>query len=219
MPQALVNPLLANIDAAIAQFRELRCLAAPLGRAAELVVNCLSRGHKVLTCGNGGSAAEAAHLATEFVCRYCDNRPPFPAICLSDAGSTLTAICNDYDAREMFARQISAFARSGDVLVAFSTSGRSPNVTHALQRARELKLASVAFLGRDGGECRSLATVELLVPGSATVRIQEAHLLLLHSLCEMVEPALKDPARVAAGFPPIAQTASPSEKEKGVRNA
>ena len=191
MPQVLVNPLLANIDAAVAQFQALQPLAAPLTQAAELVVKCLTGGHKLLICGNGGSAAEAAHLATEFVCRYCDDRPPYPAICLSDSGSTLTAVCNDYGAVHVFARQVSAFASPGDLLIAFSTSGKSPNVTAALERARDTGIDSIIFLGRDGGQCRGVATVQLIVPGSVTVRIQEAHLILLHTLCEMIEPALK----------------------------
>lgn len=201
MPAPPANPLLANIDAAIEQLQALRPLAQPLAHAAELVSHCLITGRKVLTCGNGGSAAEAAHLATELVCRYCQDRPPYPAICLNDAGSTLTAIANDYGPTDVFARQVSAFARPGDVLVVFSTSGKSANITAALHRARELKLPSIAFLGRDGGECRSLATVELRVAGSSTGRIQEAHLVLLHSLCEMIEPGLQNPSRHPSPVP------------------
>jgi D-sedoheptulose 7-phosphate isomerase len=184
-------PLLhANIDAAIAQFQLLRSLAAPLQQAAQLLADCLTTGHKLLTCGNGGSAADASHIATEFLCRFQNDRRGYPAISLVDFGSTLTAIGNDYRFDDIFARQIQALGQHGDVLLALSTSGRSPNIVRALQTAREMNLTSIAFLGRDGGQAAGLATVDLIVPGDRTVRIQEAHLLLYHTLCELVEQQL-----------------------------
>ncbi len=170
--------------------QSLVSLKAPLEKAFNLVSECLLTGHKLLVCGNGGSAAEAAHFATEFVCRFMEDRRPLPALALTDSGSTLTAIANDYDFKEVFARQVRAFGQAGDVLIAFTTSGQSRNVIRALEEAKCLDLASIAFLGKDGGPCKTLASVNLLIPGDNTARIQEAHGFLLHTLCEMVEEAL-----------------------------
>ena len=186
------NLLQTNIEASIAQLRALKALEAPLLEAAQMVERCLRDGHKLLLCGNGGSAADAAHIATEFVCRYQRDRRAYPAICLSDSGSTLTATGNDYDFKTIFARQVEAFGRDGDVLIALSTSGRSPNVVAALEQARRQQLASIALLGHDGGAARGLASLDLVVPGCVTARIQEAHKLLLHTLCEMVEQTLAE---------------------------
>jgi D-sedoheptulose 7-phosphate isomerase len=179
-----------NIEASILTLRSLESLADPLRRAAEMAGKCLTSGHKLLTCGNGGSASDASHLATEFVCRFHSDRRPFPAVALTDSGGTLTAIGNDYGFDEVFARQVRAFAQQGDVLIAISTSGNSMNVVKALQAARELNIDSISFLGKGGGACKGLATVELLVPSQVTARVQEAQLLLYHTLCEMVEPLL-----------------------------
>jgi D-sedoheptulose 7-phosphate isomerase len=141
-------------------------------------------------CGNGGSASDATHLATEFLCRYLDDRRPYPAISLTANGEFMTAVCNDYHADEIFARQVWGFGAAGDVLIAFTTSGKSRNVQRALEEAKKKKLNSVCFLGRDGGFTKGIATVDLLVPGNSTARIQEAHKLLFHVLCEMVEKDL-----------------------------
>lgn len=187
-PMACLNH---NIDSAIEAFSCLRQLAGPLEHAAELVRTCLAGGHKLLTAGNGGSFADAAHLATEFVCRFQDDRDPFPALLLGEAG-TLTAVGNDYEFQDVFARQVKAFGRQGDVLVVISSSGRSENIRRALQVAKDCDLESIALLGGDGGFCAGLATVELIVPGQVTARIQEAQKLLYHTLCELVEPALTD---------------------------
>jgi D-sedoheptulose 7-phosphate isomerase len=171
---------------------ELSALEKPLESAARLVARCLLSGGKLLCCGNGGSAADSAHLATEFVCRYSDDRKPFPAIAFPDTGSTMTAIVNDYHFDQVFARQIHAFARPGDVLVVFTTSGKSPNIVQALKAAAETKIDSIAFLGKTGGACKGKATVELHVTGTdVTARIQEVHKLLLHTLCESVDVELK----------------------------
>lgn len=180
-----------TIRASVAAIESLRGLEAPLGRAAEMVSRCLTGGHKLLACGNGGSAADAAHFATEFVVRFDRDRRAFPAIALSDSSSTLTATGNDYSFEEVFSRQVGAFARRGDVLVAFTTSGNSKNILLALDAAKVAGIESIAFLGRDGGAARGKATVELIVPGGVTARIQEAHKVLLHALCEAVEPSLK----------------------------
>lgn len=179
-----------NIDAVVELLQSMRRLAEPLNRAADLVTDCLLSGCTLLTCGNGGSAADAAHITTELVCRLKNDRPPYPSVCLNDSGSTLTATANDYGYEEVFARQVRAFGQAGNVLLAISTSGNSENIVRALEAAREAKLASIALLGRDGGQSRGLATVELIVPSQNTARIQEAHTVLYHTLCEMIEPAL-----------------------------
>ena len=166
-------------------------LATPFGAATEAVQRCLAAEQKILVCGNGGSAADAAHFATEIVVRFAAERPAYPAICLSNDGGTLTAAGNDYGFDEIFARQVAAFGRTGDVLVCLTTSGNSRNVQRALEEGNARGLTTIALLGRDGGGCRGLAAIELLVASRSTARIQEAHMLLLHVLCEAVEERLR----------------------------
>ena len=185
-----MTPLEANIQQLESVARSLTQLECSLAKAVDVVRACLAGGHKLLVCGNGGSAADASHLATEFVSRFNNERRPYPAIALNDLGSTLTAIGNDYAFEEIFARQVWGFGQPGDVLIAFSTSGRSPNIVRALKEAASRDLTSIAFLGKDGGSAKGLATVELIVASESTARIQEAHQMLLHTLCEMVEVGL-----------------------------
>jgi phosphoheptose isomerase len=144
----------------------------------------------LLVCGNGGSAADASHFATEFVVRFLKDRPAYPAICLAGDGGLLTAVGNDYGFDEIFARQVAAFGLPGDLLICLTTSGKSRNVERALEEAKARKLKTIAFLGRDGGSTIGMADVDLLVRGDLTARIQEAHQLLLHVLCETVESRL-----------------------------
>ena len=183
--------LRAAIAAATETFQSLVDLESQLSRAAELTEQCLRAGQKLLVCGNGGSAADAAHFATEFVVRFIKDRPAYPAICLASDGGLLTAAGNDYGFDEIFARQVAALGRPGDLLVCLTTSGRSKNVIRALEEAKKRKLKIIALLGRDGGSTIGLADVDLLVGGTSTARIQEAHKLLLHVLCETVEASLK----------------------------
>ena len=178
------------IEYSIANLRGLAGLDEPVGRAVKMVLACLTSGHKLLICGNGGSASDATHLATEFLCRFCDDRRPYPALSLTANGEYLTAVCNDYGADEIFARQIWGLGQPGDLVIAFTTSGKSQNVRRALEEARRLGLESICFLGRDGGFTKGLATLDLLVAGDITARIQEGHKLLFHVLCEMVEEKL-----------------------------
>ncbi len=159
-------------------------------RVADALTECLASGHKLLICGNGGSAADAAHFATEFVVRFIKDRPAYPALCLNSDSGLLTAAGNDYGFAEIFARQVAAFGQSGDVLLCLTTSGNSPNIQRALEEAKKRGLRTVAFLGRDGGTSKGTAELELLVRGETTARIQEAHMLLLHVLCEAVEERL-----------------------------
>ena len=147
----------------------------------------LRGGGKVLFFGNGGSAADAQHLAAEFVNRFDRERPALAALALATDGSVLTSIANDAEFREVFARQIQALGRPGDVAIAITTSGASPNVLAALRVARAGGLRTAALLGRDGGPARSEADLALVVPGRETARIQEVHILAGHLLCRSVE--------------------------------
>ena len=165
-------------------------LELQIARGADLITDCLTSGKKVLACGNGGSAADAADFCTELACRFEEDRRPYPAMNLSQGGSLITATGNDYGFEEIFARQVRAFGNAGDVLIAISTSGKSKNIQRALEEARARKLKTIALLGRDGGASAKLADVDLIVKGNSTARIQEAHKFILHVICEMCEMRL-----------------------------
>lgn len=175
------------IAAGASTLQSLAALEPQVSRAGELVTQCLTNGNKILACGNGGSAADCADFCTELACRFVQDRQPYPALNLSQGGSLLTATGNDYGFDEIFARQVRAFGRPNDLLIAISTSGKSKNIRRALEQAREQKLKTIALLGRDGGECAGIADVDLVVRGNATARIQEAHKFLLHVVCEICE--------------------------------
>src|SRR5450755_790102 len=179
-----------TIEDSVTTLRGLAELEAPLNRAAKLVLHCLTSGHKLLVCGNGGSASDATHLATEFLCRFMGDRRPYPAISLTANGEYMTAVSNDYSADEIFARQVWGLGEKGDVLIAFTTSGKSINVLRALEEAKRKGIKSICFLGRDGGYTKGVATLDLIVQGHNTARIQEAQKLLFHVLCEIVEEKL-----------------------------
>ena len=180
------------IVAANQTLQSLLDLDAQVAKAADLIEESLRAGNKLLVCGNGGSAADASHFATEFVVRFTKDRPAYPAICLSGDGGLLTAAGNDYGFDEVFARQVAAFGLQGDVLICLTTSGKSRNVERALEEAKAQKLKTIAFLGRDGGSTIGMADVDLLVRSESTARIQEAHQLLLHVLCETIESRLAE---------------------------
>jgi len=185
------SDILKNAVAATTKtLQSLLDLDAQVAKAADLVEQCLRAGNKLLVCGNGGSACDAAHFATELVVRFARERRAYPAICLASNGGLLTAAGNDYGFDEIFARQVAAFGLEGDVLMVLTTSGKSKNVQRALEEAKSLKLQTIAFLGRDGGSTIGLADVDLLVATDSTARIQEAHQLLLHVLCETIESRL-----------------------------
>jgi D-sedoheptulose 7-phosphate isomerase len=185
-----MTQLLRAIEDCIATLRPLAGLDEPLNRAAKMVLACLTSGHKLLVCGNGGSASDATHLATEFLCRFREDRRPYPAISLTANGELMTAVCNDYGADEIFARQVWGLGEKGDLLIAFTTSGKSKNVLRALEEAGRKEVESICFLGRDGGFTKGVATLDLIVSGNNTARIQEGHQILFHALCEMVEEKL-----------------------------
>jgi len=178
------------IYGSIETLQSLKKIESEIARAAEMIEQCLRAGNKLLICGNGGSASDAAHFATELVVRFAKDRRAYPAICLTGDGGLLTAAANDYGFDEIFARQVAAFGVEGDVLVVLTTSGKSKNVQRALEEAKSRKLKTIAFLGRDGGLTIDIADVDLLVASDSTARIQEAHKLLLHVLCETVESRL-----------------------------
>jgi D-sedoheptulose 7-phosphate isomerase len=178
------------IEESVTTLRSLSTLEEPLQRAAQLVLRSFTGGHKLLVCGNGGSASDATHIATEFLCRFREDRRPYPALTLTANGEYLTAICNDYHADEIFARQVWGLAEKGDVLIALSTSGKSKNILRALEEAKRKGVESIAILGRDGGFTTGVATIDLIVPGGVTARIQEGQKVLFHVLCEMVDEKL-----------------------------
>ena len=178
------------IAAATKTLQSLVDLDAQVRKAADLIEQCLRAGNKLLACGNGGSATDAAHFATELVVRFGKDRRAYPAICLANDGGLLTAAGNDYGFDEIFARQVAAFGLPGDLLICLTTSGKSTNVRRALEEAKTRQLKTIAFLGRDGGSTVGVADVDILVPSDSIARIQEAHQLLLHVLCEIAEERL-----------------------------
>lgn len=159
----------------------------------QAMVKCLLEGGKILTCGNGGSAGDAQHFSSELLNRFERERPALPAIALTTDSSTLTSIANDYHYNEIFSKQVRALGRPGDVLLAISTSGNSANVIEAMHAAHERGLVIVSMTGRDGGRMASImqdADVEIRVPSPVTARIQEVHLLVIHSLCDHIDTQL-----------------------------
>jgi phosphoheptose isomerase len=178
------------IKAATESLQSIASLEDEVAHTADMIEQCLCAGNKLLVCGNGGSAADAAHFATEFVVRFAKDRRAYPVIALAGDAGLLTAAGNDYGFDEIFARQVAAFGIENDLLICLTTSGKSKNVKRALEEAKARKLKTIAFLGRDGGSTAGMADVDLVVPGESTARIQEAHKFLLHVLCEIVEERL-----------------------------
>ncbi|HEX3744901.1 MAG TPA: D-sedoheptulose 7-phosphate isomerase [Bryobacteraceae bacterium] len=173
------------------------CLPA-LETAAVALVKAYRTGHKALFFGNGGSAADAQHMAAEFVGRYLSERRSLPALALSANCSALTAIANDYGYEEVFARQLEGFAIAGDVAIGISTSGNSPSVIRAVLRAQRLKVFTIGLSGASGGQLRDIVDVLLAVPSEDTPRIQECHILLGHALCDAVDQAMANEGETSA---------------------
>jgi D-sedoheptulose 7-phosphate isomerase len=159
---------------------------------AEVIAAAIKRGNKILLMGNGGSAADAQHVAAELVGRFTRERAAWPAVALTTDSSILTAVGNDYGFEAIFARQVEALARPGDVVVGISTSGRSPNILAALQRANELKAVTVGFTGGTGGNLVKLCELCFVAPASKTARIQELHICAWHAICDLVEADLTE---------------------------
>ena len=174
----------------IATFERLDQLQQPIQQAGELIITALQQGNKIILCGNGGSAADAQHIAAELMGRYLIERRPLPALALTTDTSALSAIGNDYGYDEVFSRQFSGIAQQGDVLIGISTSGHSPNVIKALQQAMHLQCHTIGLIGKDGGGMKAYCHIPLIVPSAITPRIQEAHIFIGHTLCELVDEAI-----------------------------
>jgi len=189
----MIQTILQRFDESLRVLSASReALAAPLAEAAEIVIGAVRSGKAVFVFGNGGSAADAQHIAAELVGRYLAERRAIRAVALSTDTSILTAVANDYGFDRVFVRQLEALGAAGDVAVAISTSGNSANVVAALEEARRVGMKTIAFTGPDGGKCAELSDVLLAVPAGdqPTPRIQEVHQVLYHTLCELVEAAV-----------------------------
>jgi len=170
----------------------LEYIAGPLEIAANLCIDCLQNGGKILIFGNGGSAADAQHIAAEMVGRYKVERKGLPAIALTTDTSALTSIGNDYGYNHVFDRQVEALANKGDVVIGISTGGSSSNVISALKLAKDIGCKTIGFSGRDGGEMNALCDVNLVIPAEDTPRIQEMHIVIGHTICHLIDQAFKD---------------------------
>jgi len=170
--------------------KALHGLAGDVDHVVRLIADSMAHGGVLLVCGNGGSAADAQHIAAELTGRFFRDRKPLPALALHGNTSSLTAIGNDYGYDEVFAREVAAHGRAGDVLLAISTSGNSRNVVRAIESAREKRMTVVGLTGADGGTMRDLCDVCLRIPSTSTPRIQECHILLGHTICELLEQIL-----------------------------
>jgi len=177
-------------DSAQVKLKAMEVLATPLSEAAELMAACLKKDGKILACGNGGSAGDAQHFSAELLNRFEMERPPLAAVALTTDSSTLTSIANDYSYEEVFSKQVVGLGRPGDVLLAISTSGNSPNVLKAMQAAHERSMTVVALTGKSGGKMSGMLRdedINLCVPSDSTARIQEVHLVCLHCICDAID--------------------------------
>ncbi len=180
-------------DSADAKYAAAEVLARPVGDAAQILLNCITSGGKVLACGNGGSAGDAQHFAAELVGRFERERPGLPAISLATDTSILTAVGNDYGYEHVFSKQVQALGQPGDVLLAISTSGNSGNVIAAIEAAHEKDMTVIALTGKGGGRIDTLLAgedIHICVPHDRTARIQEIHLLVIHCLCDAIDVSL-----------------------------
>ena len=177
----------SELKKALAELESDGALQASIRDALNILSNALKNGNKILIAGNGGSAAEADHFAAEIVGRYTRERKGYPALSLSASAASVTAIANDYGYKEVFARQVEALGVSGDVFFGLSTSGNSDNLVRAVEVGKSKGLHTVCLLGKGGGKLAALADTALVVPGQTTARIQELHLLIIHTLCDELE--------------------------------
>ena len=180
-------------ESAELKIKAAEILAAPITEAVELMFLALSNGNKILACGNGGSAADCQHFAAELIGRFERERLPLPAIALTTDTSIMTAIANDYQFNDVYAKQVQALGQAGDILLAISTSGNSANVINAIEAALERDMRVIALTGKTGGKIGELLTeadVHICVPHDRTARIQEVHLLTIHCLCDGIDTAL-----------------------------
>jgi len=159
--------------------------------ASDLICRALTKKNLILWCGNGGSASDSMHLSAEFIGRFNKKRKSLNSISLASDSPALTCISNDFGYENVFSRQIEGLGKKNDVLIVFSTSGNSENILMALKKAKKQKMKTIAFLGKEGGRCKGLSDIDLIVPSQSTARIQEMHILIGHTLCDLVEKKLK----------------------------
>ena len=192
------NYILGAFQASIETKQDsLKLLTESIELASSMLNQALLGGYKILVCGNGGSASDAQHFSSELLNRYDRDRPGLPAIALTTDSSTLTSIANDYDYRQIFSKQVAALGQPGDLLLAISTSGQSPNIVEAIQAAIEKEMQIIALTGKDGGAMSQVLyenSIEIRVPSNVTARIQEVHILVIHILCELLDLQLLGPA-------------------------
>ena len=187
-PQTRIEELF-NASIAVKQVSTKK-LAAPIAKASALIIRSLQNNGKILTCGNGGSAADAQHFSSELLNRFDRDREGLAAVALTTDSSTLTSIANDYDFKQIFSKQVLALGNRGDVLIAITTSGKSENVLLAISAAHQKNMSVIALTGRNGGgipDALQGEDIEIRVPSQLTARIQEVHLLVLHCLCELID--------------------------------
>lgn len=187
MIDAISRHFKAHIDTVIITGEQL---VGPIADCAQVLIDALKGGHKIMTMGNGGSAADAQHFAAEMVGRFLLERKALPAIALTTDTSILTAVGNDYGFDDVFNRQVEALANPGDVLIGISTSGNSLNIKRALETGKNIGVRTVGLLGLGGGEIGPMVDLNLTIPSSETPRIQEAHLVIIHILCDLIEKGL-----------------------------
>lgn len=178
---------LDNLTEHLKVFATLHHLESDVEAAAVLATETLRSGHKIMFCGNGGSAADSQHLAAELTGRFIEDRRPLAAMALSTDSSALTCIANDYSFADVFERQVRGLGQAGDCLVGISTSGNSENVIRAMKTAREIGVRTIGLLGRSGGKLKAMCDTAIIVPCDSTARIQEAHILIGHTLCGLIE--------------------------------
>jgi len=192
------NCILGAFQASIETKQDsVKLLTESIELASSMLNQVLLGGYKILVCGNGGSASDAQHFSSELLNRYDRERPGLPAIALTTDSSTLTSIANDYDYRQIFSKQVAALGQPGDLLLAISTSGQSPNIVEAIQAAKENEMQIIALTGKDGGAMSQVLdenSIEIRVPSNVTARIQEVHILVIHILCELLDLQLLGPA-------------------------
>jgi len=175
------------------KMQAMEALTPFITAAADCMVQSLLKEKKLLSCGNGGSAGDAQHFSAELLNRFERERPPLPCIAITTDTSTLTSIANDYSYEEVFSKQVRALGQAGDVLLAISTSGNSPNVIHAIKAAHDREMLVVQLTGKEGGKMRDMLgtdDIEICVPSASTARIQEVHLLVIHCLCDLIDTQL-----------------------------